>query len=553
MEILRIENLSFEYPDTKKKALENINLSINEGEFVVVCGKTGCGKSTLLKMLKKSVTPIGKKSGKVFYYNKDIDEIDEKTSACEFGYVMQNPESQIITDKVWHELSFGLENMGLSTSEISCRIAETASYFGIENLYRKNTSELSGGQKQMLNLASVIAMSPRILILDEPTGQLDPIAKSGFISTLKKLNSDFHITVIVVEHNLEEVLSIADKVVVMEESKILFEGTPKEICKKLKNNSMMCAMPESAVIFNFLDGEGECPITVKDGREFILSNYNNEKKRIEKEEYKHSHKEAVRCNNLFFRYKKNMPDVLSGADLTVYENEVFALLGGNGVGKTTFLKTICGLIKPYYGKIKIFEKKISEYKNNSLYLHNIAMLSQNQADVFIKSTIGEDLRDICEKTGISESESESLLKEVVDKLDISEFLNRHPFDLSCGEQQKCAIAKMLLLRPRILILDEPTKGIDAYSKIEISKIIKQLKEDGMTVIISTHDLDFGAQNADRCAMLFDGKTVSVSQTTEFFSKNNYYTTTASKISRNIFENAVCREDVVKLCKINARK
>lgn len=553
MEILRIENLNFKYPDAEKKALEEINLSVKEGDFVVICGKSGCGKTTLLKMLKKAVRPVGEISGKVFYFNEDIEKIDENTFACEIGYVMQNPESQIITDKVWHELSFGLENMRLSQSEISCRIGEISSYFGIEDLYRKNTAELSGGQKQLLNLSSVIAMNPKMLVLDEPTSQLDPIAKSEFISTLKKLNDEFNITIIIVEHNLEEVFNLADKVVVMENSKIIFEGGGKEICKKLKNNDLMYALPESARIFNSLDADGECPITVKEGREFINANYKNNIKRIEKEEYIRNEKEAVKCKNLCLRYKKNTPDVLSGLDLTVYENEIFALLGGNGAGKTTLLKTIAGLIKPYYGKIKIFDKKISEYKGNSLYLHNIAMLSQNQIDVFVKDSIEEDFKDICLKLGYSGNESESLIKEVVDKLDISTYMNRHPFDLSCGEQQKCAIAKMLLLKPKILILDEPTKGIDSYSKRNVLKIIRQLKEDGMTIIISTHDLDFAAQNAQRCALLFDGKIVSEAETTEFFSRNNYYTTTSSKITRNIYENTVCSHDVVELCKINGRK
>lgn len=553
MEILHIKNLSFKYPTSDKKALDNINLSVNSGDFVVVCGESGCGKTTLLKMIKSSLSPSGEKSGEVYYKGVNTDSLDSRTAACEIGYVLQNPESQIVTDKVWHELAFGLENIGMPTGQIRRRVGEMASYFGIGEWYHNSTGELSGGQKQILNLASVMAMSPEILILDEPTSQLDPIAAADFISTVKKINRELLVTVIMVEHRLEEVFSAADKIIVMEDGKILHYDTPRNICKELSDHKLMYSLPCAARIKNALDPDGEYPITVREGRDYLSDNFENGIDHLEKDGYTHSEETALECKNVWFRYAKDTPDILKGLNIKVYKNEVFAVLGGNGAGKTTALKVFAGLNRPYRGKVEINGKKIKDYKNGSLYRHNLALLPQDPQTVFLKSSIKEDFKEICKVMEYLPDEKEKMINDVSELLGVSHLLDRHPYDLSGGEQQKCAIAKLLLLKPEILLLDEPTKGIDAYSKRSLASIISKLREEGLTVIFVTHDVEFASQNADRCALIFDGDAVSCDTPDVFFSGNNFYTTAASRISRHMFKNTVTAEDVAELCRKNKRK
>lgn len=553
MEILHIKDLSFTYPGGDKKALENIDLTINAGEFIVVCGESGCGKTTLLKMMKKELIPAGEKIGDVIYNGVSLDELDGRTSACEIGFVLQNPDSQAVTDKVWQELSFGLENLGMPTQMIRRRTGEMASYFGIGEWYHKKINELSGGQKQLLNLASIMAMSPKVLILDEPTSQLDPVAAADFILTLQKLNRELSLTIIIVEHRLEEVLPIADKVVVMENGKIIRCDKPREVCTSLKGQRLMSGMPSSVRIHNALEAEDICPLTVKEGRLFLGNNYTNSIDSLDISEYTPSPVKTVECKNTWLRYERDLPDILRSVDLTVYENESFFILGANGAGKTTLLRAIAGVRKPYRGSIKIYGKKIKEYSGGSLYRNMIALLPQNPQDVFLKSTVRDDFSEICKVMGYGKEQISLEIKKTVDELGIVHLLERHPYDLSGGEQQKCALAKLLLLKPRILLLDEPTKGIDAYSKHTLSDILKRLKADGITIIAVTHDVEFAAENADRCALFFDGGIISCDTPFAFFSDNNFYTTAASRISRHLFKNAVTCDDVIKLCSMPENK
>ena len=546
MEILRIENLSFRYPNTEKNAIENVSLKINNGDFVVVCGESGCGKTTLLKLLKKELAPVGEKSGKIFYCGKEQEKLGLKSSASEIGYVLQNPDNQIVTDKVWHELAFGLENMGVDSNVIRRRVGEMASYFGIHEWFRKSTDELSGGQKQLLNLAAIMVMQPKILILDEPTSQLDPISASDFIATLQKLNRELGLTIIIVEHRLEEVFPIADKVLLMDSGKVLLYDEPKAIGKRLgeihADHRMLCALPSAVRIFTALGIEDECPLTVKEGRDFLEKYFKGNDDACKISEYTHSEDIAVELKNVWFRYEKDLPDVLRGASLKVYKGEFYCILGGNGTGKTTTLNVISGLDRAYRGKILIGGKSIKDYKGNALYRNNLAFLPQNPQTVFIKDNVREDFIDILDTIQIKREERDMMIDGVATRLGISHLLHKHPYDLSGGEQQKCAIAKMLLLRPQILLMDEPTKGLDAYSKINLMDILGEFKRDGITIIMVTHDVEFAAENADRCALFFDGEILSSDIPQKFFSENNFYTTAANRMARKLWPYAVtCRE------------
>lgn len=546
MEILSIKDLTFSYPNKENFALQNVNLSINSGDFVVVCGQSGSGKTTLLRMLKKEIAPHGEKQGAVYYKGEDVEKLDDKISAQKIGFVFQKPDQQIVTDKVWHELAFGLESLGYDSDYIRLRVGEMANYFGITSLFRKKTTELSGGQKQLMNLASVMAMSPDVIILDEPTSQLDPITANDFITTLKKINDELGLTVIIIEHRLQEVFPIADKVAVMEDGKVICYDTPRNVCEKLSNHPMSQGFPSAVRIWQKSGSKGECPLTVKEGRNFINLNFSERK--LPLRNTIPNTEDIITLKDVFFRYEKGGNDILSGTNLSIKKGEHFCILGGNGSGKTTTLKILAGLLKPYRGKVIIDNNKMTKKTTADFNRLGVAMLPQNPESVFLKSRVIDDYTELCKIKGIEKSDYEDKINSVAEKLGIKDLLENHPYDLSGGEIQKCALGKVLISEPKILLLDEPTKGVDAYSKLALSKILQEIKFDGVTIITVTHDVEFASIVADRCGLFFDGEVLSSLVPQEFFSKNNFYTTASSRISRDKFANAVTVDDVVSLIK-----
>lgn len=546
MEILSIKDLTFSYPNKENFALQNVNLSINSGDFVVVCGQSGSGKTTLLRMLKKEIAPHGEKQGAVYYKGEDVEKLDDKISAQKIGFVFQKPDQQIVTDKVWHELAFGLESLGYDSDYIRLRVGEMANYFGITSLFRKKTTELSGGQKQLMNLASVMAMSPDVIILDEPTSQLDPITANDFITTLKKINDELGLTVIIIEHRLQEVFPIADKVAVMEDGKVICYDTPRNVCEKLSNHPMSQGFPSAVRIWQKSGSKGECPLTVKEGRNFINLNFSERK--LPLRNTIPNTEDIITLKDVFFRYEKGGNDILSGTNLSIKKGEHFCILGGNGSGKTTTLKILAGLLKPYRGKVIIDNNKMTKKTTADFNRLGVAMLPQNPESVFLKSRVIDDYTELCKIKGIEKSDYEDKINSVAEKLGIKDLLENHPYDLSGGEIQKCALGKVLISEPKILLLDEPTKGVDAYSKLSLSKILQEIKSDGVTIITVTHDVEFASIVADRCGLFFDGEVLSSLVPQEFFSKNNFYTTASSRISRDKFVNAVTVDDVVSLIK-----
>ncbi len=536
---LEIKNLTFTYPLGDGEALRNINLKINSGEFITVCGKSGCGKTTLLRLIKNEIAPKGNKSGKILLYGEEIETVNSKISARKIGFVMQNPDTQIVTDKVWHELCFGLENLGFDTNEIASKVAEAVSYFGIGNWYNKNINELSGGQKQILNLASIMAMNPEILILDEPTSQLDPIAAENFLNTLKKLNRDFGVTVIITEHRLEEIFPISDRIIVMENGKIFDDTTPAKIGNNLKSQVEFVkeSAPTIMKIFSESNADGLCPMTVREARNWLS------KSKIKNSEFHFSPPPMSKTNiieakNLHFAYSKESDDILKGLDLAVPENSIFVILGANGAGKSTMIKVLSGIEKPYRGKVKINGKDIKKYKGNELYRNNIAVLPQDVTSLFTADTVRGDLESI----------NKEKLTEICELTEIFNLLDRHPYDISGGEQQRSALGKVLLTEPKILIMDEPTKGMDSLFKIKFAEILSKLKDKGVTVVMISHDIEFAAKYADVCALLFDGKIASVNDTHAFFSNNHFYTTEASRVSRGYISGVVTHEEVIECIK-----
>lgn len=550
MESFKVENLSFTYPGSTEHALKDISFSVNQGEFVLICGKSGCGKTTLLRLLKSSLSPFGKISGNILFKGKSLGEYNTKEQASEIGFVMQNPDNQIVTDKVWHEMAFGPESLGYKQSEIRLRVSEIASFFGLQSLFYQKTSELSGGQKQTLNLASIMAMEPSVLILDEPTSQLDPIAAGDFLKTLEKINRELGTTVILTEHRPEDVFPIADRVIVMDEGKIIADETPDKVGDFLKktNHPMYKALPTPAKIHSAVGSCTPCPLTVREGR-LWLEEYSRENKLnpnlIPKDKPLVSTESAIEVKDVWFRYKKELPDVVKGLSLTVKKGELFCLVGGNGTGKTTALSLISGLNTPYRGEICIKGQNISKTKN----LHNglMGVLPQNPQSVFVKKTVYLDLLEILSESKMTKEEKDEKLHNISALCAIDSLMDSHPYDLSGGEQQRCAIAKILLTEPEILLLDEPTKGMDAQFKEEFADILYDLKEKGVTIIMVSHDIEFCAQYADRCALFFDGAVTSQGTPREFFKGKNFYTTAANRMARSVLPDAVLAEDVILAC------
>ena len=561
METFAIRSLDFTYPNMKKKALDNIDLCINEGEFVVICGKSGCGKSTLMRHLKTVLTPFGERSGEIYFKGVNLDYVDDRTQSSQIGYVLQSPENQIVTDKVWHELAFGLESLGYDNKTIRLRVAEMASLFGIQTWFMKNVTELSGGQKQLLNLASIMTMQPSVLILDEPTSQLDPIAASEFLKTIKKINDELGTTIIISEHDLEEVFPMADRVIVMNEGKVIIDDEPRNVGSKVKklNPDMFEAMPTPVRIASLLDSD-KSPITVKEGRKFIDNIYCDYKPKFvriedsrDEEDKKFNKNElAVKMKDVWFKYEKDGKDIVKDLSFEVKKGEFFCLVGGNGTGKSTTVSLISGINKPYRGKIELFGKKITGYKNKELFNHNLGILPQDPQSLFVKKTVREDLMEILSGRGIKKAERIEKVEKISKLIEIEDLLEHHPYDLSGGEQQRAALAKVLL-EPQLLILDEPTKGLDAGFKIKFAEILEQLLKREVTIIMVSHDIEFCASFAHKCALFFDGNIVTTNTPNKFFSGNNFYTTVANRMTRQVFENAITCEDVIRLCKANEKQ
>lgn len=563
MEILRVDGLKFSYPNQLKKALNNINFSIDEGDFVLICGESGCGKSTLLRHLKPELSPHGQVSGDIYYYSQKINDYTSKQIASEIGYVLQNPDSQIVTDKVWHELAFGLENMGLDTQSIRLRVAEMASFFGIQGWFRKNVNDLSGGQKQLLNLASIMAMQPKILILDEPTSQLDPIAAKDFIDTLVRINKELSTTIIMTEHNLEDIYSVCDKVIVMEDGKVICNDTNYKVADILsgdKNHKMFKSLPTPSKIYNqlneYLEGANKSPLTVKDCRQWLNDSMDEvtitklDDTEAEINISKKDREIAIELKDVYFQYNKISEPTIRDLSFKVYKGEIYSILGGNGTGKSTTLSLVARQRKPQRGKIFINNIEMKKYNNKSLYENNLALLPQNPQSLFVFETVREDLEEVLILKNKDREYIDKEVKRVSKLLDIEHLLEHHPYDLSGGELQRAGMAKVMLLNPKIILLDEPTKGLDAYCKEEIGKMLMKLRDMGVTIVVVSHDIEFSARYSDRCAMFFDGSIVSEGTPKEFFLGNNFYTTVSNRIARNIFEDTLIYEDVVSLCKKN---
>lgn len=599
MDILDVQKLTFAYPDTiaeyggvyLEPALKEASFCVAQGDFLVILGSSGCGKTTLLKLLKPVLAPHGKKSGGIFFNGADIESLSYEELASDIGFVMQDVNAQLVTDEVWHELAFGLESLGCSNSMIKRRVAEMTSFFGLSGIFHKKVWELSGGQKQMVNLASVMAMNPKLLILDEPTSQLDPIAAEEFVACLTRINRELGTTIIMTEHRLEEVLPVCTKVMAMEDGQVTAFGPLREcmaeLCTDGRYMGFMTAATrvyagvskdkkkyhadmthnkdeihanESVAVDNIYSlpvsvGEGRsylaellknttltggnsheselCDKTIEEEKTFI--NIGKNKMTVDEKIVSDKHvstgNDILICKSLCYAYDKAGDDIVNKLTLSVREGEILSISGGNGSGKTTFLKLIAGIMEPDNGRIRVAAGR------------RTALLPQNPTDLFTRNTVRDEL--VCTQDSVENEISYEAVADVVRTCMMEDLLLRHPYDLSGGEQQRLALAKLMLIDPDIFLLDEPTKGIDPEFKLEYGDILKQLKTRGKTIIIVSHDIEWEARISDRCALMFDGSIAAIEPVKDFFSGNHFYTTAVARIAGGMIENAITVEDIFK--------
>ncbi len=550
MDWLRAEHLRFRYAGEERDALKDVSFSLKRGEMAVLCGETGCGKSTLLRLIKRELSPRGDRGGTLLFRGRPMEEMPERESAASVGFVAQRPDQQIVTDRVWHELAFGLENLGTDPGEMRRRVAETAAFFGLESLFDRRTDELSGGQKQMLNLAAVTVMRPDLLLLDEPAAHLDPIAAADLMHAIRRLNRETGMTVLMSEHRLEDALPGSDRLLVMKDGRMLAEGNPREICGEIpKDSGFDSFLPASARLYRSVSPAGSCPLSVAEGRKWLEERVSPgedspEKKKDyagEEKDYAREKKEnrgksggngdsALSFREVSFRFERKGQDVLRSVNLEVRKGEIFCLMGGNGSGKTTLLRAAAGLIRPDSGEIRLMGEKLKE-KGRSIYDRGVAMLPQDPQTLFLRATVRQELRD----AGISDGKQPGLY-------DFSSLMDRHPYDLSGGEQRLLALTRVMASRPVVLLLDEPTGGLDAVWRGKLKGTLREMRDAGVTILLVTHDPEFAAETADRCALLFRGSVVSPEEPRRFFGGNSYYTTAVSRMTRGLLPDCVTVEE-----------
>ena len=553
METFTVTDLSFSYPGQERKALEHISFEAPAGQFITLCGPSGCGKTTLLRHFKPVLAPHGQRQGKICLAGRELTELTPREQTARIGFVLQSPENQIVTDKVWHELAFGLESLGYDTATIRARVAEMAAFFGVESWFYKDVNQLSGGQKQLLNLASIMALQPEVLLLDEPTSQLDPIAAGEFLAMVGRISRELGVSVILSEHRLEEAFPLSDRAIVLDRGRIIADGAPWQVGEGLRRSghAMFTAMPAPMRIWARVDNDFPCPVTVREGRGWLAE---QAKLRpllplpqplaatAERAELtapapsfaiQGEEDIVLSLKDLWFRYDKNAPDVVKGLCLELRQGSITAILGGNGTGKSTALSLIAGLQRPYRGQV---ERRVA-----------VGLLPQNPQAIFVKNTLAADLAEALADSKPDPGELRRRIAHVVRLCRLEALLQRHPYDLSGGEQQRAALAKLLLRQPRLLLLDEPTKGLDADFKRLLAQILLTLKRSGVTMLLVSHDVEFCAEYTDSCALFFDGKIVSSGPPRHFFAGNSFYTTAANRMARQLLPQAVTVGDVITAC------
>jgi len=530
--LYKIENLIYYYPDSQRPAINNINLQVEEGELLLVAGGSGSGKSSLARVLAGLIPAFygGKFGGKIYFRGKEIDKAGRQSLTREVGMVFQDPEKQLVMTSVEAEIAFGLENLGLPQDEMSRRVAEVMSFLDLAALRQEFTAVLTGGQKQKLALASVLAMQPQVLILDEPTSQLDPVAAEDFFNLVKHLNEELGMTIILIEQRLERCFHLADRVVVMEDGRVIYNGTPEQVARWAAKRKITYVPPVARFFAQI--GFNSIPVTVKDGRRLLRSNhFKYQEITIPKSIGTSLPGEPVlTMKNVWFTYP-NGTEALQNVNCQITAGEMLAVLGANGSGKTTLLKTMAGLLKPGRGQVQ------ENYPRDG----SVAYLPQNPNDYLFKETVEEELLFTLSNFGLK---NDGIIDELLERLHLSEYRKANPRDLSSGERQRTALAAVLVTRPQLILLDEPTRGMDYTLKAELGGLLTGLGREGVSVVLVTHDVEFAAEYASRVLLMFNGQIVSCGPKHQIFGQSVFYTTQIGKMCRGYIDGVLTLQEAL---------
>lgn len=465
---LEFEGFSFRYPNSpqEKPLLGPLDFALEEGSFTLITGPTGCGKTTLLRSCKPELAPQGARQGSIRLFGANAAHLTTAESARTVGFVTQNAENQVVCSEPWHELAFGLENLGTPQETMRRRVAELAHFFGINSWLHQDVNSLSGGQTQLLALASAMACAPRILLLDEPTSQLDPVAAHSLAHALFRMNRELGVTIVATTHTPELLAPYATQRFELANGALTERPLPSPAA------FVPSACPQSKAAAN-------AP--------------------------------ALHVDDAHFRYQRKSPFVLKGCDLTVKEGTLHAVVGGNGCGKSTLLALAAGTLRPERGRI------------TSPHRANQGFIPQDPKALFVCDSVLEELQDWQKACGYRSEDIAGMLR----RLHLEGLESAHPYDLSGGQQQLLAFAKVLLTHPRLLLLDEATKGLDAQTKLMVANLCRSLTKAGTTIVLATHDLAFAACAADSITMLFDGESACTEPPAQFFKNNLFYRATAN--------------------------
>lgn len=541
MSYIEIKNLNFSYPLEKKKSLEDINLCIKKGELFLIAGKSGSGKSTLGRAIIGTVPNFygGTIGGEIKIDGKPIDKMSHKERAEKITMVFQDPEKQLMMNKVHREVAFGLENVCADEKVIKRRVYEALQFSGILYLAERDITSLSGGEKQKVVVASALAYMPECIILDEPTSQLDPSSADEIVNLIKKINEELGITVIVIEHRVNRWFDAADSIAIMDSGKITSFKDKKDFYNNCSKDESMF-MPDYLKFFKKINFKA-MPESFKKARiEFLNSNVTLKKEDIDvyKEE----------CNPILNIKKLNCTidskEILKNINFTVNKGDFISIMGANGAGKSTLLKSIMG-IREYEGAIELYNQDTKDMGIRSIAKH-IGYVSQNPNDYLSKNSVYDELKFTMDNYNIYD---EKVIKEVLKELEIYDLKDKNPRDLSGGQRQRVAIASILVLKPEIIFLDEPTRGLESELKSKLGQILKKLNEEGATIILVTHDADFASSFCSRYILMFNGSIAADGGKKEVLSDGIFYTTSINKLLRGKNSNIFTLEEALRMCVI----
>ncbi|MCX7903761.1 MAG: energy-coupling factor transporter ATPase [Caloramator sp.] len=539
MEAIKIKDFTYYYPETSRPSLQNINLTINEGEFILIIGPSGCGKSTLLRAINGLIPNFygGKIKGEVLIKNKNISEVSKNELFKTVGFIFQDPEKQSVYNSIEREIAFGMENLNMDIRRMKKNIAEVSDLFNLDFIKEKSVNDISGGERQKVEIASVVAMDPDIIILDEPTSQLDPISADEILNSINKLNKDMGKTVILVEQRLEKCFDMADRILIMENGKIINQISKDDINIYINKINFL---PKISMIFKEA-GFKTLPLNIKEAKKLIANfNISNPSNR----NLKSFNDEILKVDNLNFEYNPNKA-VLKNINFNLHKGEILGIMGQNGAGKTTLSKILVGLIKKFKGKVIINGKEIQSLSNIER-VKSIGYLAQNPTLYFGRDTVFDEVAYSIRNIG--EFDREKVI-ELLKKFDLYEIMGKNPRDLSGGQKQRLAIACTVITKPDILILDEPTRGIDIFHKIEIGNFIKEYASLGKSIIIITHDSDFVGDFCDSTMIMHQGEIVAYGKTLDILYDAIYYSPQVSRIFKDKIKVVNSREGIELLKRI----